>query len=386
MTSKPTKGGYAALKKLALATQSSADSRLAGKPQVQQKQAPGAIPGASGRAKAGTRTDSPTGRSYERGPAALHESAERQPVQMLVVEEAFAGQRIDNFLVRELKGAPKSLIYRICRSGEVRANSKRVKPDYRLVAGDKIRVPPLRLGEKAAFVPADERITWLREHILHEDKELLVLNKPSGLASHGGSGLSFGAIEAMRALKPLDRLELVHRLDRDTSGILLMSKRRTALKFLQTGMRDGQITKRYFALLAGAPKKDKFDVKASLLKNELASGERFVKVDDDGKPSLTHFKVLERFGDFTLVEATLGTGRTHQIRVHAQTVGHSVAGDDKYGDAGANAQAKALGLGRLFLHAAHIAWKSADGNRSYEAPLPAELEKMLQRLRAISSP
>jgi 23S rRNA pseudouridine955/2504/2580 synthase len=222
-------------------------------------------------------------------------------------------------------------------------------------------------------------LDWLNEQIIYEDKSLIVLNKPSGLASHGGSGLSFGAIEAMRSLRPSDQLELVHRLDRDTSGILLIAKKRSQLKFLQAAMVDGEVTKRYLALVKGLPEKDQFKANFSLSKNELKSGERVVKVDEEGKASLTFFRVQERYTDCALVQAELGSGRTHQIRVHAQALGHCLACDDKYGDETFNATLRARGLKRLFLHAASIAWKQDGQVRSYTCELPEELTAVLKK-------
>lgn len=302
-------------------------------------------------------------------------------VRMLTVSFEHIGQRIDNFLVRELKGAPKSLVYRILRSGEVRANSKRIKPDYRVQQGDLLRIPPIRLAEQTAVAPSVQSIEWLANEILHEDKSLIVLNKPSGLASHGGSGLSFGAIEAMRALKPRENLELVHRLDRDTSGLLLISKKRSMLTTLQTAMRDGEVTKRYQALILGAPKTDRFEVNLPLLKTEHPSGERVVKVSEEGKAARTFFTVLERFDGATLVQAELGTGRTHQIRVHAQSLGSPLAADPKYGSEAFNHRTKTLGLKRLFLHAVSVAWKQDGELRTFQSALPDELKAVLAALR-----
>ncbi len=302
-------------------------------------------------------------------------------VRTLTVSFEHIGQRIDNFLVRELKGAPKSLVYRILRSGEVRANSKRIKPDYRVQQGDLLRIPPIRLAEQTAVAPSVQSIEWLANEILHEDKSLIVLNKPSGLASHGGSGLSFGAIEAMRALKPRESLELVHRLDRDTSGLLLISKKRSMLTTLQTAMRDGEVTKRYQALIMGSPKDDRFEINLPLLKTEHASGERVVKVSEEGKAARTFFTVLERFDGATLVQAELGTGRTHQIRVHAQSFGSPLAADPKYGSEAFNHRTKALGLKRLFLHAVSVAWKQDGELRTFQSALPDELKAVLAALR-----
>jgi 23S rRNA pseudouridine955/2504/2580 synthase len=320
------------------------------------------------------------GRIEDKPKAAAPANAPDAPrVRQHQVDSHYAGQRLDNYLLRELKGAPKSLIYRILRSGEVRVNGGRAKPDYRLLGTETLRIPPLRLSAPQENNLQSFSLDWLNEQIIYEDKSLIVLNKPSGLASHGGSGLSFGAIEAMRSLRPSDQLELVHRLDRDTSGILLIAKKRSQLKFLQAAMVDGEVTKRYLALVKGLPEKDQFKANFSLSKNELKSGERVVKVDEEGKASLTFFRVQERYTDCALVQAELGSGRTHQIRVHAQALGHCLACDDKYGDETFNATLRARGLKRLFLHAASIAWKQDGQVRSYTCELPEELTAVLKK-------
>jgi 23S rRNA pseudouridine955/2504/2580 synthase len=310
------------------------------------------------------------------------------PVQKLTIDESADGQRIDNYLLRVLKGAPRNLIYRILSSGEVRVNSGRAKPTQRLHVGDVVRVPPVRLGEAVSNAPEANQVDWLKNHLIAQERELIVINKPSGLASHGGSGISFGAIEALRVLYPHDTLELVHRLDRDTSGLMLIARKRQTLVQLQSTMKQGGMRKRYLTLVVGVPKEDRFDCKLSLRKFELAGGERVVKISDDGKPSLTYFKVLERFPEhgLSLLEATLGTGRTHQIRVHAQGSGYPVAGDSKYGDNDANLRLQKLGLRRLFLHAARLQWKHDDGSgnlipRDFQAELPTDLEQLLSKLR-----
>jgi 23S rRNA pseudouridine955/2504/2580 synthase len=311
----------------------------------------------------------------------------RLAVQQLVVEESADAQRVDNFLLRVLKGAPRSLIYRILRSGEVRVNGARAKPDRRLSIGDTVRVPPLRLGEAVANVPDSSKIDWLAAHVLADEGDLIVLNKPSGLASHGGSGISFGAIEALRALYPDCNLELVHRLDRDTSGLLLIAKKRAALTQLQTLMREGGMRKVYLALAHGLPAQDRFEVRLKLKKYELAGGERIVKISEEGKAALSYFRVLERFPADTmcLLEVALGTGRTHQIRAHAQAVDLPLAGDSKY-HGGRDAKAlQTLGLRRLFLHAHSLRWTSAEQERRYQAELPDDLARVLTQLRARSA-
>lgn len=383
LSSPPRKSGYAALKKLA--------GKAVGEPSAPAKSSKRGA-GAEAfvttrepmRVRIGSLKESERVQNTRDRKAAAEEAyaqSNKTQVRMITVAYEYEGQRLDNYLMRELKGAPKSLVYRILRSGEVRVNSGRAKPDYRVKMGDVLRIPPIRLAEATAVAPASVSIEWLKGQILFEDKSLLVLNKPSGLASHGGSGLSFGAIEAMRALKPKDSLELVHRLDRDTSGLLLISKKRSLLSVLQTAMRDGEVTKRYQALMLGSPVKDRFEVNLPLLKNELAGGERIVKVSDEGKAARTFFTVLERFDGAFLVQAELGTGRTHQIRVHAQASGHPLAGDPKYGETDFNQRMKSLGLKRLFLHAVSVAWKQDGELRSFQSELPEELQTLLAKLR-----
>jgi 23S rRNA pseudouridine955/2504/2580 synthase len=258
-----------------------------------------------------------------------------QKVQFITIDPELEGQRIDNFLRTFLKGVPKSLIYRILRKGEIRVNKKRVKPEYKLQGNDELRIPPIRVSEPSE-VPSTklDKVASLENHILFEDDWLIVLNKPAGTAVHGGSGLSFGVIEALRALRPEQKfLELVHRLDRDTSGCLLIAKKRSALKSLHEQLRDKQVDKRYQALVHGVWPENRFKVKAPLVKNVLKSGERMVSVNEvEGKPSETRFRILESFDDATLVEASPITGRTHQIRVHCLHAGHPIACDDKYGN------------------------------------------------------
>ena len=304
-------------------------------------------------------------------------------VRHLTIDHRSAGQRIDNFLMRELKGVPRSLIYRLLRKGEVRVNKGRVKAHRKLLEGDVVRIPPLRLPsrEEAGRPPAGQ-VERIEDAIIYEDKGLLVLNKPSGLAVHGGSGLSFGVIELLRAARPHQPLELAHRLDRDTSGCLMVAKRRSALRTLQALQREGRIHKRYLALVAGTWARRRVEVKAPLEKNLLRGGERVVQVSPRGKPAHTRFRVVRTFADATLVEAVLMSGRTHQIRVHAAHLGTPILGDSKYGDAQANGAFRALGLKRLFLHAAELRFEWPEDGRAYrvEAPLPPELENLLDRL------
>lgn len=308
-------------------------------------------------------------------------------VQFIDISDDEAGQRIDNFLLTKLKGVPKSMIYRIIRKGEVRVNKGRIKPEYKLVEGDQVRVPPVRVAEReTAPVSAKlDKVAALANCILFEDDVLLVLNKPSGTAVHGGSGLSFGVIEGLRALRPEARfLELVHRLDRDTSGILLVAKKRSALRALHEQLRLKQMQKDYLALVRGNWQSHMKVVQAPLLKNILQSGERVVKVSSEGKPSETRFKVEERFDNATLIKASPVTGRTHQIRVHTLYAGHPIAFDDRYGDKQFDSQLAGTGLNRLFLHASALKFthpKTGEEMR-LQAPLDNQLNHCLKILRS----
>ncbi|MCU7905424.1 MAG: 23S rRNA pseudouridine(955/2504/2580) synthase RluC [Candidatus Thiodiazotropha sp. (ex Epidulcina cf. delphinae)] len=317
----------------------------------------------------------------------MSESKKNSPsVRFIGVTEEFAGQRIDNFLLRQLKGVPKSHIYRILRKGEVRVNKGRIKADYKLQAGDSIRIPPVRTGPQESAPRLSEQLrSSLEKAVVYEDERLLVLNKPSGMAVHGGSGVSVGIIEALRELRPEQRqLELVHRLDRDTSGCLMISKRRSSLRRLHELMRENRVDKRYLALLAGCWRKGVQMVDMPLRKNTLQGGERVVRVDAEGKPAQTRFKRLQRFKEATLVEAKLITGRTHQIRVHSAWLGTPVLGDGKYGDDDANRRMREIGLRRLFLHAHRLSfrWPGEKRDLIVEAPLPKALEKLLDKLKS----
>ena len=307
-----------------------------------------------------------------------------QQVQLLTIEAEHEGQRIDNFLKTQLKGVPKSLIYRILRKGEVRVNKKRIKPEYKLCPGDEVRVPPVRVAEKNELPSANlGSIQRLESQILFEDEAMIVLNKPSGMAVHGGSGLSFGVIEGLRALRPEARfLELVHRLDRDTSGVLLIAKKRSALRSLHEQLRVKTMRKQYLALVRGQWQSHVKVVNAPLRKNDLQSGERVVRVNSDGKPSETRFRIARQFAEATLVECSPITGRTHQIRVHTQHAGHPIACDDKYGEAAFDEKMRAQGLKRLFLHAWKLSFTHpADGREmQVEAPLAPELDNFLNKL------
>jgi 23S rRNA pseudouridine955/2504/2580 synthase len=314
----------------------------------------------------------------------MKETQTSAAVQWIEVNPDQAGQRIDNFLFTRLKGVPKSHVYRILRTGEVRRNGGRVQAQERLDAGDVIRVPPLRLAAREpAEVPVQRVRARLEPRILYEDADLLVIDKPAGMAVHGGSGLSFGVIEGLREIRPEAKfLELAHRLDRDTSGCLLIAKKRSALGSLHEQFRNDEIKKVYLALLVGAWARTRWQVDAPLRKNVLQSGERLVKVARDGKPALTEFRRKERYAQATLVEARPITGRTHQIRVHAQSMGHPVAGDDRYGDEAANRELRQRGLRRLFLHAHRTEFRHPKSGEPVrvEAPLDPELRDFLARL------
>ncbi|HID9894721.1 23S rRNA pseudouridine(955/2504/2580) synthase RluC [Serratia ureilytica] len=307
-------------------------------------------------------------------------------VQFITISDDEAGQRIDNFLLARLKGVPKSMIYRIVRKGEVRVNKGRIKVEYKLATGDVVRVPPVRVAEREeAPVSAKlDKVAALADCILYEDDHLLILNKPSGTAVHGGSGLSFGVIEGLRALRPEARfLELVHRLDRDTSGVLLVAKKRSALRSLHEQLRLKGMQKDYLALVRGQWQSHCKAVQAPLLKNILQSGERIVRVNSEGKPSETRFKVEERYEFATLVKASPITGRTHQIRVHTLHAGHPIAFDDRYGDREFDRQLAGTGLKRLFLHAAALRFEhpATGETMRIEAPMDEELRHCLQVLR-----
>ncbi len=305
---------------------------------------------------------------------------------MVEVDEGSSGQRIDNFLQKQLKGVPKTRIYRILRKGEVRVNKKRIKPDYRLNMGDVVRIPPVRVSDKPQPArPADRVLQQLNDSILYEDEGLLVLNKPSGLAVHGGSGLAYGVIEGLRALRPEARfLELAHRLDRDTSGCLVIAKKRSVLRAFHTLLREGGMDKVYFALLKGRWRGGGKRIDAPLRKNELKSGERVVRVSKDGKPSLSIFTPVTIYKDCSLMRVKLITGRTHQVRVHAQYSGHPIAGDDKYGDDDFNRMMAGRGLKRLFLHAAELHFTLPEhGTVHVEAPLDDNLQNLLSNLEEL---
>lgn len=304
-------------------------------------------------------------------------------VQYLTIDDAHAGQRLDNFLISQLKGLPKSRIYRLLRKGEVRVNKSRCKPDYRLESGDELRLPPIRLAQRAEVQSNRADLTWLENAIVYEDEALLVVNKPSGLAVHGGSGISLGLIEVLRQLRPKARfLELVHRLDRDTSGLLLVAKKRSALVDLHAQLRSSDVDKRYLALLQGRWQGKARMVQAPLLKTRTRSGERMVRVADEGKAARSRIVPQQLYADASLVEVRIYTGRTHQVRVHCAHSGHAIAGDEKYGDPVFNRQMKQIGLKRLFLHASRMRLRHpVTGEKlELETPLPDELTDVLEKL------
>lgn len=301
-------------------------------------------------------------------------------VQQVQIGPERDGQRVDNCLTALLKGVPRSLIYRLLRTGQVRINGKRAKPDTRLAAGDQLRIPPVKVQPRDPGAAPVAQARQLNEQVIFEDRHFLVIDKPSGVASHGGSGISHGAIELLRAARPQEHLELAHRLDRDTSGVLVMARTRQGLTGLQALIREGAVTKQYLALLTGRPGRPKFDVNVPLRKFVRQGGERMVRVSDDGKPALTFFKQVEQYRDATLMQVTLGTGRTHQIRVHAAHAGHPLAGDDKYGDKEANKCLHKRGLSRLFLHAARFEFELDGRSYSFSTPLPDELKDFLNKL------
>jgi 23S rRNA pseudouridine955/2504/2580 synthase len=313
-------------------------------------------------------------------------------VLMIAIDEELAGQRLDNFLIARLKGVPKSKIYNVIRKGEVRVNKGRVKPEYKLMPGDVIRVPPIRTAEAGTEAKAsNQMMALLAKSIVYEDKGLLIINKPPGLAVHGGSGITLGLIETLRQMRPEDsHLELVHRLDRDTSGCIMVAKKRSYLRHLQAALREksagqGGVSKVYKALVIGEWPKKIHQVNSPLLKTVVAGGERIVRVHPEGKPSLTEFKVLQRFDGFSLIEVRPITGRTHQIRVHAQYSGHPLVGDEKYGDDEINASMRQQGIKRLFLHASALSFSLPESDEliHVEAPLPSDLAIPLSTMIAI---
>ncbi len=303
----------------------------------------------------------------------------------MVASEGDAGQRLDNFLLRVLKGVPRTHVYRLLRKGEVRVNSKRARPDQRIAAGDRVRLPPVRRPDPlVATRPRGDLLQAVTDAILYEDADLIAINKPAGLAVHGGSGLSHGVIEALRAARPqLGELDLVHRLDRETSGCLLIAKRRSALRDLHAQLREGRVEKRYLALVCGHWQLGHKRIELALATDERRSGERHVAVRSHGQMAVSTFRPVQFFGRLaTLMEVDLGTGKTHQIRVHAAHAGYPVAGDDKYGDRELNAGMREYGLNRMFLHSASVGVTRPGTAEplSVSAPLSEDLRAVLDRL------
>jgi 23S rRNA pseudouridine955/2504/2580 synthase len=323
----------------------------------------------------------PLGGSNTRHPDAASSGGGGPVARLVQVGEAQDGQRVDNFLFRLCKGVPKSHIYKAIRDGQVRVNKGRVAVDHRVAAGDTVRVPPLRLpapGEARPVPPAEFPVVY-------EDDGLLVVDKPAGIAVHGGSGVAFGVIERLRAARPqAPMLELAHRLDRETSGLLMVAKKRSALLALHRMLREGQGSKRYYALVCGDWVNDRQHVKLPLTKWTTASGERRVRVDRDGQAAHTIVTLKQRYGKFSLVEAELRTGRTHQIRVHLASLGFPIVGDDKYGDDAIRLSFARKGFARMFLHAHHldVPHPLTGEPLSLEAPLPQACLDILKTLEA----
>lgn len=323
-------------------------------------------------------------------------SEQSNSVVFQTISDDQSGQRIDNYLLCYLKGVPRSHVYRVLRKGEVRVNKGRVKPTYRLQANDVVRIPPTKTTRTPdnAVRPSVKQslVDVLEQRVLFEDKGLLIINKPSGLAVHGGSGISLGLIEALRVMRPdCEGLELVHRLDKETSGCVMLAKKRTILRELHEllrggkGSEGGKIDKTYCALVAGRWQGKTHLIDAPLKKNVLRSGERMVRVSSEGKVSQTEFKIIRHYAEASLVEARPITGRTHQIRVHAQFAGHPILGDKRYGLDDANKLIKEKGLSRLFLHAKSLRFKLASTGQSINvtAPLDVELKNLLDTLGAL---
>ncbi|MGZ8189808.1 MAG: 23S rRNA pseudouridine(955/2504/2580) synthase RluC [Methylococcaceae bacterium] len=312
----------------------------------------------------------------------IEEQSASPKVQLIEITEDNSEQRLDNFLITRLKGVPKSRIYRLVRKGEVRVNKGRVDVKYRLVTGDIVRIPPVRMAERTEESYITQNLKdALQQGILFEDDSFLIINKPAGFAVHGGSGVSSGIIEGLRLLRPEARfLELVHRLDKDTSGCLLIAKKRSALRQLHELFRDDNIHKTYIALLSGKWARKKLVVNAPLLKNISQGGERMVVISQAGKEAETLFRRLKLFPDSTLVEASPKTGRTHQIRVHAASLGHPIVGDDRYGLDEVNKVFKGRGYKRMFLHAATLSFQHPVSGTpmTVSAPLPQQLEQLLK--------
>lgn len=308
------------------------------------------------------------------------ESIKKYAVRRVEVSPDRDGQRIDNFLGTQLKGVPRSAIYRLIRTGQVRVNGKRCKPDHKLAGGDEVRIPPVHGRDDGPVTVSDAVVKQVRSAILYEDADYLVIDKPSGMAVHSGSQLPWGLIDALRQAKPGEYLELAHRIDRETSGCVALARNGRALGHLSAQFRNGQVVKHYLCLMDGRLKEARVDVDVPLRKIRLGD-EHLVEPDDAGKPALTHFRLLQAFTDCSYVEAELFTGRTHQIRVHAAYLGLPLAGDERYGEAKMLKKWKARGLNRLFLHAHHLSFKSPDGRTvACHSVLPDALRRVLDQL------
>jgi len=309
---------------------------------------------------------------------------QKTAVRLLEITAAQVDQRLDNFLLKQLGKMPRNRIYRIIRKGEVRVNKKRCKPDYKLQIGDQVRIPPVRLESdlREKSRPPKHLLTSLEQAIIFENNHILVINKPAGLAVHAGSGVDYGVIDAMRLLRPADDIELVHRLDRDTSGCLLLARHRQALLAMQVILQDKSISKKYNAAVKGNWQRDLTEISHALKKIHLSNGERRMRVDAAGKQALSRIKLLHGGGLFSLIRVELVTGRTHQIRVHCQAEGHPIAGDDKYGDTEFNRAMRKLGVRRLMLHASSLELPAGKYTPEtvINAPLPAEFEQLFDNI------
>ena len=307
-------------------------------------------------------------------------SQDKGGVRLETVSADQAGQRLDNFLARHLKGVPRSMVYRLIRTGQVRINGGRCKPSRRLECGDVVRIPPARTAQRDEIVVPERAVELLRERVLYRDDDLLVIDKPSGMAVRAGSGLAWGVIDVLRQIEPGAYVELAHRLDRETSGCLVLARNGAALKVLSAQFREGRVDKRYLCLLHGRLAEAVVEVDAPLARVAAQGGERAVEVVPEGKPARTRFRLLEAYRDASYVEAELLTGRTHQIRAHARHLGMPLAGDGKYASRESARHWRSLGLKRIFLHAHALEIEGADGeSQHFSCPLPDELRKVLDR-------
>lgn len=356
-------------------------ARATGKPA--ERRSPAKAPGGKPARLAPTRGPAAARRARKAAPEApAPRPLEWNEVRHLRIDANSEGQRIDNFLMKHLPGVPKSAIYRLVRSGQVRVDGGRVKPERKLAAAEEVRIPPVRLKDpNEAVRPPDRVLNELREAVIHEDANYLAINKPDGVSSHGGTGQLYGVIEAIRAWEKYEFIELCHRLDRDTSGVLLLAKSRKALLRAQRAFKEHELTKRYFALLHGRWKGEDRDCDAALVKVRLGDVSH-VQLDEDGKPSKSRFSPRNKYKEATLCEVEIFSGRTHQIRVHALALGHPVVGDAKYGEREQNHPMREKGLKRMFLHA-HFLELKKEGDFPkllLNAPMPDELRNFLQKL------